>query len=91
MNRDQFVRQRLVDMAERKKNIFADKRYGLLFKNKFGVSKHRKPHNPEEVEAFRKSFRKEVSAEKRRTVLIWILTILFTVLFFYILIIFLSA
>ena len=91
MNRDQFVRQRLVDMAERKKNIFADKRHGLLFKNKFGISKNRKKHNPEEVEAFRKSFHKKVSAEKRRTLLTWILTILLTILFFYMFIIFLSA
>ncbi|ARN79261.1 hypothetical protein BST97_15410 [Nonlabens spongiae] len=78
-------------MAARKKNIFADKRHGLLFKNKFVISKKRKKHSPEEVEAFRKSFRKEVSAEKRRTLLTWILTILLTIFFFYVLIVFLSA
>lgn len=91
MNRDQFVRQRLVDMAERKKNIFADKRHGLLFKNKFGISKNRKKHSHEEIEAFRESFRKKVSAEKRRTLLTWILTILLTMIFFYVLINFFSV
>lgn len=86
MNRDQYVRQRLVEMKDRKAARFSEKLHGLVFQKK-ATPKHfdKKAYTPEQIERFNRRFAKEIAASKLRNRWIWFLTIAGTPLAIYLL------
>jgi len=86
MNRDQYVRQRLAEIKDRKAARFSEKLHGLVFQKK-AISTHvdKKAYTPEQIEEFNLRFTKEIAASKVRNRWIWFLTIVGTPLTIYLL------